>query len=548
MPVPKLETPMLLQRCLFTAKAAFVALALLCAPAWAQNPTCPTAPLGDSTNKCASTAFVQNQIGVGLTVGTTPILNATNPYILYDQNGILGNLPITGTAGNVVLSNAPTIANPTVTGSFTAIGLVTNADLANSGLTISSTAPLTGGGSVSLGGALTLACGTCVTSSGGGAITGTSPISVSAAGVVSITSPLPLTNGGTAASLTASNGGLVYSTGAALAILSGTATANQIPLSGSSGAPAWSTATWPATTTAGTFLISGSANAVTASATPTLGVAGSVVGSIAFANATSGTETLVPATGALGSGLASLQAGTYNLVGTSTTDTLTNKTLTSPILSQTAPTGLAALGFNGGGTINWGDGSANHTGVSLDQTQTLTNKTLTSPTLVTPTLGAATATTVTFSPTTGGIVGTTTNDNTSAGNVGEYVENVIASGSSIVLTTVTPKTIAQISLTAGDWDVDGVGYFLSAGTTTIVSMETSLSLSTNAVDTTSGRFTQFIVSGASPIIPGVNTNSMAVPNYRFSFASTTTVYLVLNAQFGTAGLNGYGIIRARRIR
>lgn len=42
-----------------------------------------------------------------------------------------------------------------------------------------------------------LTCPTCTTSSGGGAITGTAPISVSAAGVVSITSPLPIANGGT---------------------------------------------------------------------------------------------------------------------------------------------------------------------------------------------------------------------------------------------------------------------------------------------------------------------------------------------------------------
>ncbi len=30
--------------------------------AWAQNPTCPTRPLGDASNACASTAYVQNQL------------------------------------------------------------------------------------------------------------------------------------------------------------------------------------------------------------------------------------------------------------------------------------------------------------------------------------------------------------------------------------------------------------------------------------------------------------------------------------------------------
>jgi hypothetical protein len=54
------------------------------------------------------------------------------------------------------------------------------------------------------------------------------------------TGQLGLTRGGTNASLTASNGGIVYSTASAMAILSGTATAGLALLSGSSTAPTWS--------------------------------------------------------------------------------------------------------------------------------------------------------------------------------------------------------------------------------------------------------------------------------------------------------------------
>lgn len=79
-----------------------------------------------------------------------------------------------------------------------------------------------------------------------------------------INSPLPtiLSKGGTNANLTASNGGIFYSTGSASAILSGTSTANQILLSGSSSAPAWSTATYPATTTANQLLYSSATNTI----------------------------------------------------------------------------------------------------------------------------------------------------------------------------------------------------------------------------------------------------------------------------------------------
>ena len=48
-----------------------------------------------------------------------------------------------------------------------------------------------------------------------------------------------LANGGTNAALTASNGGIIYSTASAFAVLPGTVTAGQCLLSGSSAAPAW---------------------------------------------------------------------------------------------------------------------------------------------------------------------------------------------------------------------------------------------------------------------------------------------------------------------
>jgi len=55
-----------------------------------------------------------------------------------------------------------------------------------------------------------------------------------------VTGNLPLTNGGTNASLVASNGGIVYSTASAFAVLSGTATSGRCLLSGSNTAPSWS--------------------------------------------------------------------------------------------------------------------------------------------------------------------------------------------------------------------------------------------------------------------------------------------------------------------
>jgi len=74
------------------------------------------------------------------------------------------------------------------------------------------------------------------------------------------TGQLGLARGGTAASLTASDGGIVYSTASAFAILAA-GSVGQIPRSGGAGAPTWSTATYPDTAgTSGNVLTSNGTN------------------------------------------------------------------------------------------------------------------------------------------------------------------------------------------------------------------------------------------------------------------------------------------------
>lgn len=73
---------------------------------------------------------------------------------------------------------------------------------------------------------------------------------------------IDLAHGGTNASLVASNGGIFYSTASAGAILAGTATARQMLQSGATAAPAWSTSTWPATTTVNRILYSSATSVV----------------------------------------------------------------------------------------------------------------------------------------------------------------------------------------------------------------------------------------------------------------------------------------------
>ena len=83
----------------------------------------------------------------------------------------------------------------------------------------------------------------------------------------SVSIPVSLGDGGTGASLTASNGGIFYSNASTGAILAGTATAAKMLQSGASSAPAWSSATWPASTTTNQLLYSTTTNTVAGLAT-----------------------------------------------------------------------------------------------------------------------------------------------------------------------------------------------------------------------------------------------------------------------------------------
>ena len=73
---------------------------------------------------------------------------------------------------------------------------------------------------------------------------------------------LELAAGGSNASLTASNGGIIYSNATSMAVLASTSTANQPLLSGASGAPGWSTATYPGSTTINQLIYSTANNVI----------------------------------------------------------------------------------------------------------------------------------------------------------------------------------------------------------------------------------------------------------------------------------------------
>jgi len=141
--------------------------------------------------------------------------------------------------------------------------------------------------------------------------------------------------------------------------------------------------------------------------------------------------------------------------------------------------------------------------------------------------------------------GTATNDNAAAGEIGEYLEASVASGSALALTSNTALTITSITLTPGDWDVSGQVAFTSTASTSYTINAGSLSLTTNTSSSVLGRWNQHV--GAAFVPNGVPISAVMGPA-RFSVNANTTVFLVGFATFTASTAGGYGTISARRAR
>jgi hypothetical protein len=147
--------------------------------------------------------------------------------------------------------------------------------------------------------------------------------------------------------------------------------------------------------------------------------------------------------------------------------------------------------------------------------------------------------------TVGQLPGTTTNDNASSGNIGEYISSTVVSGSAVSLTNNTAKDITSISLTAGDWDVWGTVISLAGGSTTSNQLIGWISTTSATLPSApnGGAYSQLQLTfstGAS--------NSLPVGPTRLSLVSTTTVYLSVFSAFAVSTMSAYGFIGARRVR
>lgn len=146
----------------------------------------------------------------------------------------------------------------------------------------------------------------------------------------------------------------------------------------------------------------------------------------------------------------------------------------------------------------------------------------------------------------GQLQGTTTNDAATAGNIGEQLIATRETGSASSLTSTTANSVASISVTAGDWDIDGAGCFNTAATTTVTTMISYISANNNSISgLAAGNHARV---GYNALVLNTNSHCFSVPPQRVSLAGTTTYYITVYGEFGASTLTGWGAIRARRVR
>lgn len=346
------------------------------------------------------------------------------------------------------------------------------------------------------------------------------------------------------------------------------------------------TVTFPTTgtllTSAGAVTsLTGTANQITASASTgavTVAIASNIVlpGTGGFTLPTGNTAARAGAAGTMrfnsqtsvfeatvdGSAWATIETSATGVTSVSgTTNRITSTGGTTPVIdisasyvgqSSITTLGTITTGVWTGTTIavaNGGTGITSFgTGVATALGQNVTGSggiaLATSPTFVTPTLGAASASSLTFTTTTE-LVGTTTNNNAAAGSVGEYISSNIAAASAISITSATPKNLTSITLTAGDWQVWGNLVFFPAASTSVNGY-------LGGISSVSATFPDSSLLGGSAVavfVPGAGSVlALNTPTQRFSLTGNTIVYVVGFITFSVSTMTFCGGIYARRLR
>lgn len=141
----------------------------------------------------------------------------------------------------------------------------------------------------------------------------------------------------------------------------------------------------------------------------------------------------------------------------------------------------------------------------------------------------------------GGIRGVTDGSNAAAGMVGEYM--TVTGTQQTFSGPGTVINLVSLTLTPGDWDVQGTIYF---------SGDQQVYICSAGINTVSATLDTFASAIQNPSYAGVWWSCVPTTRYRFNITASTVVYLVgrQGGWVSTAGtyLRGTGMMQARRMR
>jgi len=125
-----------------------------------------------------------------------------------------------------------------------------------------------------------------------------------------------------------------------------------------------------------------------------------------------------------------------------------------------------------------------------------------------------------------------------AGKIGEYLSNE----GSASLTNYTAATVATLTLTPGEWDVEGLFYLDPDAA--------SISLCSSGISTTAGSPSGFpnIRQDYLRTTGDSDAHYIIPPKRRFLVATSTTIRLVVVVSFSAGTVSASGHLRARRVR
>lgn len=207
-----------------------------------------------------------------------------------------------------------------------------------------------------------------------------------------------------------------------------------------------------------------------------------------------------------------------------TSQNVINANTVTPLRVIDGGTGISSFGTGVASAL--GNNVTGSSGIALSN----------SPTFITPTLGAANATSLNFgSSSTTGIIGGITGSTISAGVVGELISSIITNVSATPISSGVTTNITSITLTAGNWDLWG----------NIGINGTTVGTTVSAITTASASFpVEELRSYITPGSLGI-TVAMPVPSFTYNSGTGITFYLIVNS-IGTGSMTMYGGIYARR--